>query len=49
MQTSILLYYIYPLWWTYEYLVRKKKLLVKDSIPGAFVSSAKLSLGALST
>lgn len=24
MQTPILLYYIYPLWWTYEYLVRKK-------------------------
>lgn len=28
---------------------QKKKLLVKDSIPGAFVSSAKLPLGALST
>lgn len=48
MLKSILLYYIYPQWWTYEYLVRKKKL-VKDSIPGAFVSSAKLSLGAFST
>lgn len=26
MLKSILLYYIYPQWWTYEYLVRKKKI-----------------------
>lgn len=45
---NLFYYIIYILYCGHTNILSEKKM-VKDSIPGAFVSSAKLSLGALST